>query len=524
MQEELLQFKIQNVWTLVDCLKEVRPIGTKWVLKNKKDERGIVIRNKAMLVAQRHTQEEGIDYDEVFAPVARIEAIRHFLAYASFMGFTVYQMDVKSTFLYGTIDEEVYVMQPPGFQDPEFLAKVYKVEKAMYGLHQVPRAWYAYSDSDYGDATQDRKSTTGGCQFLDRRLISWQCKKQTIVATSTTEAEYVAAASYCGQVLWIQNQLLDYGNIPVLSHVTTIKESKDLTSLSLDELIENLKVYEVIIKKDSEMVKGKREQSRSLALKAKKESSNEESSTSDSEDKEYPMSVKEFKNFVKRRGRFVRQPRNERKSFRRSRDEKNEKSERKCFRCGDPNHFIGDCLKSPRNNNQRAFIRGIWSDSGEDEEEKSKDETCLVAQASNEICLGINLKPNEWIKESGCSKNMTGNQNLFSTYKAYNGGSGSLPGNTIANPKGELKAITTRSGLAIDGPTVPNPPKFVNPEEDECVEETYTDPDFAEYTIKVPPPLLQKPNPPIQRNFVLHTRDSSPPHIPYPSRMLKQKL
>nr|GEZ48849.1 hypothetical protein [Tanacetum cinerariifolium] len=141
MQEELLQFKIQNVWTLVDCPKGVRLIGTKWVLKNKKDERGIVIRNKAMLVAQGHTQEEGIDYNEVFALVARIEAIRLFLAYASFRSFIVYQMDVNSAFLYGTIDEEVYVMQPPGFQDPKFLAKVYKVENAMYELHQAPRAW-----------------------------------------------------------------------------------------------------------------------------------------------------------------------------------------------------------------------------------------------------------------------------------------------------------------------------------------------------------------------------------------------
>nr|GEV75091.1 hypothetical protein [Tanacetum cinerariifolium] len=120
----------------------VRPIGTKWVLKNKKDKRGIVIRNKARLVAQWHTQEEGIDYDEVFVPVARIEAIRLFLAYALFIGFTVYQIDVKSAFLYGTIDEEVYMVQPPGFQDPEFPARVYKVEKAMYGLHQAPRAWY----------------------------------------------------------------------------------------------------------------------------------------------------------------------------------------------------------------------------------------------------------------------------------------------------------------------------------------------------------------------------------------------
>nr|GEW23658.1 hypothetical protein [Tanacetum cinerariifolium] len=102
---------------ITDALQDprVRPIGTKWVLMNKKDERGIVIRNKARLVAQGHTHEEGIDYDEVFAPGARIEAIRLFLAYASFMGFTVYQMDVKSAFLYDTINEEVYVMQPPGF-------------------------------------------------------------------------------------------------------------------------------------------------------------------------------------------------------------------------------------------------------------------------------------------------------------------------------------------------------------------------------------------------------------------------
>nr|GFC25353.1 putative ribonuclease H-like domain-containing protein [Tanacetum cinerariifolium] len=110
--------------------------------KNKKDERGIVIRNKERLVAQGHTQDEGIDYEEVFALVARIDAIRLFLTYASYIGFTVYQMDVKSAFLYGTIDEEVYVMQPPGFQDPEFPHRVYKVEKAMYGLHQALRAWY----------------------------------------------------------------------------------------------------------------------------------------------------------------------------------------------------------------------------------------------------------------------------------------------------------------------------------------------------------------------------------------------
>ncbi|GJT64096.1 putative ribonuclease H-like domain-containing protein [Tanacetum coccineum] len=121
----------------------MKVIGTKWVYRNKRDERGVVVRNKARLVAQGYTQEEGIDYDEVFAPVARMEAIRLFLAFASFMGFIVYQMDVKSAFLYGTIDEEVYVSQPPGFVDLDHPKKVYKVVKALYGLHQAPRAWYA---------------------------------------------------------------------------------------------------------------------------------------------------------------------------------------------------------------------------------------------------------------------------------------------------------------------------------------------------------------------------------------------
>ncbi|GJZ12362.1 zf-CCHC domain-containing protein [Tanacetum coccineum] len=167
--------------------------------------------------------------------------------------------------------------------------------------------------------------------------------------------------------------------------VTAIEELKDLTSLSLDELIGNLKVYEVIIKKDSEMVKGKREQNRSLSLKAKKESSDEDSSTSDSEDEEYAMAVRDFKKFFKRRGRFVRQPHDERKSSQRSKDDKNGKGGRKCFKCGDPNHLIGECQKLSRNYNQRAFVGRSWSDSDEDKEERTKDKKCLMAKASNEV-------------------------------------------------------------------------------------------------------------------------------------------
>ncbi|GJS93805.1 retrovirus-related pol polyprotein from transposon TNT 1-94 [Tanacetum coccineum] len=167
--------------------------------------------------------------------------------------------------------------------------------------------------------------------------------------------------------------------------VTAIEESKDLTSLSLDELIGNLKVQEMIIKKDSEIVKAKVER-KSIALKAKKESSDEECSTFESEDEEYAMAVRDFKKFFKRRGRFVRQPRNDKKTFQRSRDDKNGKGDRKCFRCGDPNHLIGECPKPPKDKNQRAFVGGSWSDSGEEDDEKVKDETCLVAHASSEVC------------------------------------------------------------------------------------------------------------------------------------------
>ncbi|GKF11041.1 retrovirus-related pol polyprotein from transposon TNT 1-94, partial [Tanacetum coccineum] len=166
----------------------------------------------------------------------------------------------------------------------------------------------------------------------------------------------------------------------------------------------------------------------------------EECSTSGSEDEEYAMAVRDFKKFFKRRGRFVRQPQNDKKTFQRSRDDKNGKNDRKCFRCGDPNHLIRECPKPPKDKNQKAFVGGSWSDNGEEDDEKAKDETCLVAQASNEICLGVDLEPDRWIKDSGCSKHVTGNRKLFSTYKAYNGGNvifgSNLRGNIIG--KGQI--------------------------------------------------------------------------------------
>ncbi|GJR86516.1 zf-CCHC domain-containing protein [Tanacetum coccineum] len=168
--------------------------------------------------------------------------------------------------------------------------------------------------------------------------------------------------------------------------VTAIEESKDLSSLALDELIGNLKVHEVVMEKDSEIYRGKKERVKSIALKAKKESSDDETSTSGSDDEEYAMAVRNFKKFFRRKGKFVRQPREEKKSFR-QRDEKKGKSDRKCFRCGDPNHLIGDCPKPSRNKDQKAFIGGSWSDSKNDAEDKTNDETCLMAQSSNEVTL-----------------------------------------------------------------------------------------------------------------------------------------
>jgi hypothetical protein len=141
MLEELNNFERNQVWTLVERLN-TNVICTKWVFQNKQDENGVVTRNKARLVAQDFTQVEGLDFDETYAPVARLEAIRMLLTFVAHHDFKVYQMDVKSAFLNGPIQELVYVEQPLSFEDPKFPNHVYKLQKALYGLKQAPRAWY----------------------------------------------------------------------------------------------------------------------------------------------------------------------------------------------------------------------------------------------------------------------------------------------------------------------------------------------------------------------------------------------
>ncbi|GJU45712.1 zf-CCHC domain-containing protein [Tanacetum coccineum] len=162
--------------------------------------------------------------------------------------------------------------------------------------------------------------------------------------------------------------------------VTTIEESKDLSTLSLDELIGNLKVYEVVLEKDLEVSKNKKEKYKSLALKARKFLSEEDVSSSDSNDEEYAMAVRDFKKFFRRRGKFIRQPYDDKKNFLKAKEDKKQKEGRRCFKCGDPNHFSSDCPKHSFSD-QKAFIVGCWSDSRDD---SKKEEICLMAQ-SNEV-------------------------------------------------------------------------------------------------------------------------------------------
>ncbi|GJV91515.1 retrovirus-related pol polyprotein from transposon TNT 1-94 [Tanacetum coccineum] len=263
MQEELNQFYRNKVWTLVPLPRGKIAIGSKWVFKNKKDELGTVIRNKARLVAQGFSQEEGIDYDETFVLVAKMEVIKIFLAYATYMNFIVFQMDVKRAFLNGKLKEEVYVKQPPGFESSKFPDYVCKLNKALYRLKQAPKAC-AFSNNLGPDLTgkpvnetlyrgmieslmyltasrhdiqfstclcaryqsnpkeshliavkriccnMDRKSTSSACQLLGGKLVCWSAKKLHSVAMSSDEAEYVATARCCANILWMKSQLTDY--------------------------------------------------------------------------------------------------------------------------------------------------------------------------------------------------------------------------------------------------------------------------------------------------------------------------
>nr|GEV21452.1 retrovirus-related Pol polyprotein from transposon TNT 1-94 [Tanacetum cinerariifolium] len=216
MQEELLHFKRLDVWVLVPAPDNISPLMLKWLFKNKHDEEQTVIRNNSRLVVRGYRKEEGIDFEESFTPVARLEAIRIFLAYAAHKSFYVFQKDVKTEFLHGSLKEDVYVCQPKGFIDADHPSHVYKLKKAPYGLNQAPRAWQSQprtpqGDADYAGCKDTFKSTSGGAQLLGEKLVSWSSKKQDCTALSTAETEYVSLSACCAQVLWMRTQLTDYG-------------------------------------------------------------------------------------------------------------------------------------------------------------------------------------------------------------------------------------------------------------------------------------------------------------------------
>ncbi|GJW92105.1 zf-CCHC domain-containing protein [Tanacetum coccineum] len=274
----------------------------------------------------------------------------------------------------------------PGSTEPNLKDHVKSISTAKSVIRHIGLGPYAEAPLvDLGASVSVMSFSTYSNLGLDESIDSAFARFNTIITSLKALDEGYSRKNYVRKFLRALHPKWR-------AKIMAIEESKDLTSLSLDELIENLKVHEMIIKKDSEIVKAKVER-KSLALKAKKESSDEECSTFRSEGEEYAMAVRYFKKFFKRRGRFVRQPRNDKKTFQRNQDDKNGKSDRKCFRCSDPNHLIRECPKPPKDKNQRAFVGGSWSDSSEEDEEIVKNNTCLVAQASSKAAPKANMGP-----------------------------------------------------------------------------------------------------------------------------------
>nr|GEW64277.1 retrovirus-related Pol polyprotein from transposon TNT 1-94 [Tanacetum cinerariifolium] len=262
IQEKIHEFERLQVWKLKSCPEKVFLIKLKWIYKVKTDEFGRMLKNKARLVAHGFRKEEGIDFEGSFAPVARIEAIRVFIANSAHKNKTIFQMDVKMALLNGELKEEVYVSQPEGFVDQDNPSHVYKLKKALYGLKQAPRAcrpnltyavclcaryqakpvkkhlnvvkrvfrylkgtinmglWYsmdtvisltAYADADHARCQDTRCNTSISAKFLGDKLVSWSSKKQKCTAISSREAEYITLSGCCAQIPWMHSQLTGYG-------------------------------------------------------------------------------------------------------------------------------------------------------------------------------------------------------------------------------------------------------------------------------------------------------------------------
>nr|GEU73753.1 retrovirus-related Pol polyprotein from transposon TNT 1-94 [Tanacetum cinerariifolium] len=301
------------------------------IYKVKLDELGGILKNKARLVARGYHQEEGIDFEESFAPVARLDAIRIFLAFAAHMNMIVYQMDVKTA------------LCEKKFMSANRTGLWIKTVRIMF-------LWMRSQLTEYG---------------LGFNKIPIYCDNKSVIALCCNNVQHSRSKHIDIRFHFIKEQVEN--GVVELYFVNTEYQLADIfTKALVRERIEFLINKPVMRSFTPETLKP-------LADEA-----------DEYEDEEYAMTVRDFNKFFKRRGRFVRQPRNDKKTLQRSRDDKNGKSDRKCFRCGDPNHLIGECPKLPKDKNQRAFFGGSWSD-GEEDDEKVNNETCLVAQASSEI-------------------------------------------------------------------------------------------------------------------------------------------
>eukprot|EP00253_Pinus_taeda_P012914 PITA_12914 len=229
MQKEYDALIKNGTWKLVDPPFGTKPIGCKWVYKNKYKADGSFDKHKARLVAKGFAQKEGVDYEETFAPTAKWATIRTLFALAAQNGWKVHQMDVKTAFLNGDLKDNVFMFQPEGFVVKGHEHKVCKLVKSLYGLKQAPRAWYlkgtqdlgikytqvddfsliGYSDSDFDGDKETRVSTSGYARSLGSGVVSWRSRKQSVPVDSTTEAEYVAAAEATKEIVWLRKILED---------------------------------------------------------------------------------------------------------------------------------------------------------------------------------------------------------------------------------------------------------------------------------------------------------------------------
>nr|GEV34621.1 retrotransposon protein, putative, unclassified [Tanacetum cinerariifolium] len=508
-----------------------------------------MIRNKVRLVAKGYAQKEGIDFEESLAPVARLEVVQIFIAYAAHKYFPIYQMDVKNAFLNVPIKEEVYVAQPDRFVDLDHPKKVYQLRKALYGLKQAPRAWY-----DELSQFSKRYLYQSG-QFLGDELVRWMSKKQYCTAMSS-KAEYVALSASCAQVIWMRTQLKDYGfsynKLPLYcdsqsaiaiscnpmqhsrtKHIHTryhfIKEHVENGIIELYFVRTKYQLADMFTKSLPEdrfkylvrridilracLHHGVTEFHQLDTFYNALNPADQDSLNSAAGGNLLERRTQDVLTIIENKSKVH----NFRNKLIVSQVKSSAGNSSSSFEIAKLTHAVNQ-QTSVVTTAMTAILKQFQA-TPSPASVKAVEEICVACGGAHpyyqcltlmatlscnfEIIFKDTFQQPRLITIRVISVIVLRNMmaSFFQINTASTSGSGPLPSNTVANPKGELKAITTRSGLVLDGPSVPIPPPFINPEDDERVEETLTDPNLVEYTIKVPPPLVQKAKPPSQIKY-----------------------